>query len=145
MLKNIPKRLSPELVKTLMEMGHGDEILLADANYPANTNHDHVIRADDLTVLDLLQDILVLMPLDSYADYQAIVQEVVPGDEHVPNGEPPVWHQYRTEIAKSFSDYQFKSLERFEFYEHSKQCFAIVQTGDQALYGNLILKKGVIS
>ncbi|BAN75619.1 MULTISPECIES: RbsD/FucU family protein [Lacticaseibacillus] len=145
MLKHIPKQLSPALVEALMEMGHGDEILLADANYPARTNNARVIRADGLTIPTLLQGILTLMPLDPYADYQAVVQAVVPGDKNVPEGEPPVWHDYRAELAKAFPGFHLKSLERFDFYDHSKQCFAIVQTGEQALYGNLILKKGVIA
>ncbi len=144
MLNHIPKRLSPELVKTLMEMGHGDEILLADANYPAKTNNARVIRADGLTVPDLLEDILALTPLDPYSEYQAVVQAVVPGDKNVPTGEPPIWADYRQKIGAAFPDYQIKSLERFEFYDHSKDCFAIVQTGETALYGNLILKKGVV-
>lgn len=144
MLNRIPKLLSPQLVKTLMEMGHGDELLLADANYPAVTNGKQVVRADGLSVDQLLQAILELMPLDPYSDYQAVVQAVVPGDQNVTGDEPEIWQQYRDSIGQAFPDYHIKSLERFDFYEHSKRCFAIVQTGETALYGNLILKKGVV-
>ncbi|MGM0175442.1 L-fucose mutarotase [Enterococcus sp. DIV0800] len=140
MLKNIPKELSPELVKTLMEMGHGDEILLADANYPAATNNDRVIRADGLGVPQLLKAILELMPLDSYSDYQAILMEVVEGDPT----KPVVWEDYKAQINEAFPNAVIKNLERQAFYEYSKQNFAIIQTGETALYGNLILKKGVI-
>lgn len=144
MLKNIPKRLSPELVKLLMEMGHGDEILLADANYPALTNNSRVIRTDGIMIPELLKDILELLPLDTYSDYQGVLMEVVPGDESVPAGGPPVWKKYRQEIALAFPKYNLKSIERQAFYEYSHKCFAIVQTGETALYGNLILKKGVV-
>ena len=140
MLKNIPKELSPELVKTLMEMGHGDEILLADANYPAATNNDRVIRADGLGVPQLLKAILEFMPLDSYSDYQAILMEVVEGDPT----KPVVWEDYKVQINEAFPNAVIKNLERQSFYEYSKQNFAIIQTGETALYGNLILKKGVI-
>lgn len=144
MLNNIPKRLSPELVKLLMEMGHGDEILLADANYPALTNNSRVIRTDGIMIPELLKDILELLPLDTYSDYQGILMEVVPGDTSVPAGGPPVWEKYRQEIAAAFPKYNVKSIERQAFYEYSHKCFAIVQTGETALYGNLILKKGVV-
>ncbi|MFD1672333.1 RbsD/FucU family protein [Agrilactobacillus yilanensis] len=144
MLKKIPKRLSPELVKTLMEMGHGDEILLADANYPAVTNNQRVLRTDGILMPELLTDILELLPLDTYSDYQAALMEVVPGDASVPNGRPPIWDKYESAIKNVFPNYQLKTIERQSFYKYSKDCFAIVQTGETALYGNLILKKGVV-
>jgi L-fucose mutarotase len=144
MLNKIPKRLSPELVKLLMEMGHGDEILLADANYPALTSNSRVIRTDGITIPELLKDILELLPLDIYSDYQGILMKITPDDALVPAGEPPVWEKYRQEIALAFPKYNLKSIERQAFYEYSHKCFAIVQTGETALYGNLILKKGVV-
>ncbi|MCH4170231.1 MAG: fucose isomerase [Lactobacillus sp.] len=144
MLKNIPKRLSPDLVKTLMEMGHGDEILLADANYPALANNKRVLRTDGIMIPELLSDILQLMPLDTYSDYQAALMAVIPGDTNVPNGRPPVWDQYEAAIKTAFPNYQLKTIERQAFYEYSHSCFAIVQTGETALYGNLILRKGVV-
>ncbi|MCD2255565.1 RbsD/FucU family protein [Agrilactobacillus fermenti] len=144
MLKKIPKRLSPELVKTLMEMGHGDEILLADANYPAATNNKRVLRTDGILMPELLKDILELLPLDTYSDYQACLMAVVPGDQAVPNGRPPIWDNYESAIKAAFPDYKLKLIERQAFYQYSHDCFAIVQTGETALYGNLILKKGVV-
>lgn len=144
MLNRVPKNLSPELIKTLMEMGHGDEILLADANYPAVSNNKKIIRADGLMIPELLDSILKLMPLDSYSDYQAFFMQVVPGDQNVPNSTPPIWEKYRDSIGKSFKNYTVKQIERSAFYEYSHQCFAIVQTGEKALYGNLILRKGVV-
>lgn len=144
MLKKIPKRLSPELVKALMEMGHGDEILLADANYPAKTNNNRVIRVDGILMPELLSDILELLPLDAYSDYQACLMEVVPGDTAIKEGKPLIWNKFESAIKKSFPKAKTKMIERQEFYRYSKNCFAIVQTGETALYGNLILKKGVI-
>ncbi|GAF38932.1 fucose operon FucU protein [Agrilactobacillus composti DSM 18527 = JCM 14202] len=144
MLKKIPKGLSPDLVKALMEMGHGDEILLADANYPAFSNNDHVIRADGIGIPDLLTDILELLPLDAYSDYQGILMEVVPNDKAVPSGRAEIWDRYAAIIQESFPNYHLENLERQAFYEYSHRCFAIVQTGELALYGNLILKKGVV-
>lgn len=144
MLKNIPQNLSPDLVKALMEMGHGDEILLADANYPASTNNSRVIRTDGISMTELLPSILQLLPLDTYSDYQAILMEVVPGDVSVPNGQPPIWNTYKEDIKAVFPDFHLKTIERQKFYTYSKNCFTIIQTGETALYGNLILKKGVV-
>ena len=140
MLNKIPKNLSPELVKTLMEMGHGDEILLADANYPALTNNSRVIRTDGIGVPDILKSILELMTLDPYSDYQGIQMEVVPGDDVVPT----IWDNYKKQIKGAFPKAHIKQMERQAFYKYSRDCFAIIQTGETALYGNLILKKGVV-
>jgi L-fucose mutarotase len=144
MLNKIPKILSPELVEILMEMGHGDEILLADANYPATTNSKRVVRADGIGIPELLDAILELLPLDSYSKYQAAFMEVIPGDKNVPKGEPPVWKKYKKSIEDNFTESTIRMIERQKFYEHSRGCFAIVQTGESALYGNLILRKGVV-
>ena len=91
MLKKIPKNLSPEIVKTLMEMGHGDEIVLADANFPAHSCHSKVIRADGLGVPALLESIMQLFPLDRYSDSQIGLMQVVPGD----NVKPVIWDKYK--------------------------------------------------
>ncbi|AKP67532.1 RbsD/FucU family protein [Companilactobacillus ginsenosidimutans] len=139
MLNNIPKELSPELVKCLMEMGHGDEILIADGNYPAMTNSQRVIRADGIGVPTLLEDILQLMPLDPYSDYQAILMETVEGDPR-----PTIWDTYKEDLDKAYPGYNIKTIERQNFYKYSRDCFAIIQSGETALYGNLILKKGVV-
>ncbi|MBU5266869.1 L-fucose mutarotase [Virgibacillus proomii] len=140
MLKNIPKNLSPKLMKVLMEMGHGDEIVLSDANYPAHALGKRVVRADGLNIPDLLESILKLFPLDSYSDYQAGLMKVEPGDDIIPD----IWDKYKEKLELAYPRFKIKEFERFEFYEHSKDCFAIVLTGETALYGNLILKKGVI-
>lgn len=139
MLRNIPAILSPELVATLMKMGHGDEIVLGDANFPGYTNNDTVIRADGHGVPQLLDAILTLMPLDRYNPWQVGLMATVEGDPR-----PPVWDVYEKIIRSHEGDYTTHFFERFEFYQHTPQASAVVLTGETALYGNIILKKGVI-
>lgn len=139
MLRNIPAVLSPELVKTLMEMGHGDEILLADANFPGNSNNRRVIRADGITIPTLLEAILTLMPLDAYSPWQIGLMETVKGDPR-----PGVWDTYDQIIAGFEPKYNVKMFERFDFYAHTSTISAVVLTGETALYGNIVLKKGVL-
>lgn len=140
MLKKIPKILSPETVKILMEMGHGDEIVLADANFPAETLGSRVIRADGIEMPKILDAILELFPLDHYSDYQVSLMQVVPGDNVVPE----IWEVYKEIIKKYDQNILIKEIERFDFYKKSKNAYAILITGETALYGNIILKKGVI-
>lgn len=140
MLKKIPTNLSPELVKLMMEMGHGDEIVLSDANFPAERLGQRVVRADGLGVPELLDSILELLPLDTYSDYQVGLMQVVPGDDVV----PIIWETYKEIIEKHHQNANIKEIERFAFYEQSKEAYAILLTGETALYGNIILKKGVI-
>lgn len=140
MLKKIPKLLSPDLVRALMEMGHGDELVLADANYPGHALHSRVIRADGLGISALLAAILELLPLDHYAEHQAVLMAVVPGDSTI----PVIWEDYKQIIAGSDPEAIIAYEERFAFYERSKSAYTIVVTGEEALYGNIILKKGVI-
>lgn len=140
MLKRIPKILSPRLVKVLMEMGHGDEIVIADGNFPCHSVSGNVIRADGLSGTEILEAVLQLFPLDSYAERQVFLMEVVPGDDY----KPEIWNRYRTILDLSGEDYTIGHLERFAFYERAKQSFAVVATGEEALYANIILKKGVV-
>jgi Fucose dissimilation pathway protein FucU len=141
MLMGIPKRLSPELLKILMEMGHGDEIVLADGNFPAASHARRLVRCDGHGTAALLDDILRLMPLDRYVDLPAAVMQVVPGDPV----ETPIWDEYRRIIAaRAGVTAPLEEVERFAFYERAKRAYAIVATGETALYANLILKKGVV-
>ena len=117
MLRNIPANLSPELVRILMEMGHGDEILLADANFPGHHLHPRTVRADGLMIPDLLRSILTLMPLDRYSDYQVALMETVGDDPR-----PPVWDVYEqiwTEAEASAGPVTARTIERMAFYEHT--------------------------
>lgn len=141
MLIGIPSILSPDLLKTLMEMGHGDEIVLADANFPAASCARRLIRADGHPIPDLLNAILTVMPLDQYADRPVLLMEKVAGD----TVETPIWATYGTIIAeRADADIAVGLLERFAFYERARAAYAIVATGERAQYGNVILKKGVI-
>jgi len=142
MLKNIPSILSPEMLKVLMEMGHGDEIVIADGNFPGASHANILLRADGHNVPELLDAILKLMPLDTYAD-PAFVMQVTPGDKV----ETPIWDVYRKIIAENADDGdipELKEIERFAFYERTKKAYAVIMTGETALYANILLKKGVV-
>ena len=140
MLKHIPTILSPELVKYLMEMGHGDEVVIADANFPAHRIGQRVVRCDGHGVPALLDAILTVLPLDTYSDYQAGLMQVVPGDPTV----PVIWDDYKALLEKYQYGAVIKKFERFAFYEQAEKAYLVIQTGERALYGNIILKKGVI-
>ncbi|MGO4988139.1 L-fucose mutarotase [Gallicola sp. Sow4_E12] len=141
MLKKIPKILSPELVKILMEMGHGDEIVLADGNFPSARIRQRVVRADGHKCDELLKSILELFPLDSkYSPTQVFLMEVTPGDDY----KPEIWETYKETLETSEEDFSIGYIERFDFYERAKDAYAVVATGEDALYANIILKKGVL-
>jgi len=139
MLKNMPKVISPELLKILAEMGHGDEIVIADANYPSETNGQRVVRADGISGVEILKGVLALIPLDTYAESNYMLMATTNGDPT-----PEIWAEY-DKVTKSLDDNQkVKLLGRQEFYDRSKKAYAIIATGETALYANIILKKGVI-
>ncbi|MGH7950501.1 MAG: L-fucose mutarotase [Limisphaerales bacterium] len=141
MLKGIPNILSPELLKILTEMGHGDEIVIADGNFPAASHAQRLVRCDGLGAPQLLDAILQLFPLDTFAKPAALMS-VVPGD----NYNPDIWPTYKKMIQKHeprFAD--FEMMERHAFYDRAKKACAIVATGELARYANLILKKGLVS
>jgi L-fucose mutarotase len=148
MLKNIPSILSPELLKVLMEMGHSDEIVIADGNFPGaslalETTSQILVRLDGHGVPPVLEAILSVCPLDSYADKAVGLMEVVPGDPT----KTPIWDEYRKILENSsesakFDDFEY--IERYEFYERAKKAYAIVSTSEAAIYANIILKKGCI-
>lgn len=143
MLKGIPAILTPELLKVLAEMGHGDEIVLADGNFPAESmgRDAVVIRADGHTVPEILDAVLQLIPLDQYVKEPAALMEVVPGD----NVQPVIWEEYRSLLKEHGEDPgAVEMMERFAFYERAKKAYAIVATGETAIYANILLKKGVV-
>ena len=141
MLRNINPLLSPELLHALRAMGHGDEIVLADANFPAEGLGPACIRADGSDASDLLRAILSVLPLDSFVDDPALSMAVVGDAEAIPEAV----RDFQTIIHEEADcPRQIQSLERFAFYERAATAFAVVQTGERRLYGNLILKKGVI-
>ena len=140
MLEGISPLISPDLLALLHRMGHGDEIVLADAHFPGETLGKRVIRADGLRVSDLLDAILPLFVLDTYVDSPVIMMDAVPGDEL----DPTVEESYRVAIDHHRPNTPaIQHIDRFVFYERAQTAFAIVMTGETAKYGNIILKKGV--
>jgi len=140
MLKGISPLLSPELLSVLCRMGHGDEIVLADAHFPGETFGRRVLRADGLRIPDLLDAVLPVFELDSYVESPVMMMAPVEGDTL----DPAVEKAYRAAIDRHAPDTPpIARLERFAFYERAKQAFAAVMTGETAKYGNVILKKGV--
>ena len=142
MLKNVPKIISPELLKTLCEMGHGDEIVIADGNFPAETFGKHVIRADGIGGAAMLDAVLSLIPLDTYSDPNMILMQLMACDEGKIN--PVIWKEYEKIAEKHDKNVQIGNIDRFAFYERAKTAFAVIATGEEAVYANIILKKGVI-
>ena len=140
MLIGISPVLSPELLATLYRMGHGDEIVLADAHFPGHSINQTVLRADGLKIPALLEGILPLFALDTYVDSSLIMMQAVPGDAL----DPTVEASYRQVIDNIQPTAQpIERIERFAFYERAKNAFAVVMTGELTKYGNIILKKGV--
>jgi len=142
MLKGIPSILSPELLKILMEMGHGDELIIADGNFPAAALAKRLVRCDGHEVPPLLNAILGLFPLDRFVECPVALMEVVVGSG---DAEPPIWDTYKRIVRKHEPvNNSIEFVERFAFYERTKNAYAVVSTGESALYANIILKKGVI-
>ena len=131
MLKGIPKILSPELLMVLAEMGHSDRLVIGDGNFPAESMGKDaiVIRMDGHGVPEILDAILQVFPLDTYVEHPVSLMEVMPGDPV----ETPIW------------DTSIGTIERFAFYEETKKSYAIIATGESALYANIMLQKGVVT
>ena len=141
MLKGISPLLSPELLQALAAMGHGDEIVIGDGNFPADTMGQRCIRCDGHGANELLDAILQLLPLDDFVETSVTLMEVVPGADQE---EPAIWSQFRETIQRYEPEAKIGFAGRFDFYERSQKAYATIQTGEAALYANVILKKGVI-
>ena len=144
MLKGIPKIISPALLKALCEMGHGDTLVIADGNFPAESvgKNAIVIRYDAVGVTPLLEAILELFPLDTYVEKPVSLMEVVPGD----TVETPIWEEYKRAVCKvdARGEDTIQNVERFAFYEEAKKAYLVIATSESALYANIILQKGVV-
>ena len=140
MLKGISPVISPELIKILMEMGHGDEICIGDGNFPAASVGKRLVRLDGHGVTEVLDAILKLFPLDTYVEKPVALMSVVPGDDV----DPVIWKEYERVIRENEGEKNIEYVERFAFYERARQCYCVVATGESALYANIILKKGVV-
>ena len=143
MLKGIPKIISPELLKYLCEMGHSDRLVIADGNFPTHSvgENAHIIRMDGHGVCEILDAILKLFPLDTYDEHPVRIMEKVPGD----TVETPIWDEFE----KIVSQYDTRKgliggIERFQFYEEARKAYLIIATSEEALYGNIMLQKGVV-
>ena len=146
MLKGIPKILSPQLLKVLCEMGHSDRIVIADGNFPAETMGKNaiVIRMDGHGVPEILDAILQVFPLDTYVEQPVNLMELMPGD--VGRIKTPIWDTYK-EIVSKYDERGAETvgnIERFAFYEEAKTAYAIIATGESAVYANVMLQKGVV-
>ncbi len=140
MLKGISPLLGPELLATLCRMGHGDEIVLADAHFPGESLGVPVVRADGVRIAALLDAVLPLFELDAYADAAIVMMDAVPPDRL----DPDVETAYRRAIDRHAPrPHRIARIERFAFYERARRAFAVVMTGETATYGNVLLKKGV--
>ena len=142
MLKGIPSILSPELLKILMEMGHGDTIVIGDGNFPAASiaGNSPLVRLDGHGVPEILDAILQLFPLDPYVEAPVALMEVMPGDPV----ETPIWDEYAKIVEKYEPGTKIGHIERFAFYDVAKKAYAVIATGETALYANIILQKGVV-
>lgn len=145
MLKGIPGILSPELLKVLCEMGHSDTIVIADGNFPAETMGKNaiVVRADGHSVPEMLEAILKVFPLDTYVEKPVSLMQVMPGDM----AKTPIWEVYKKLVSEADErgEKAFTEVERFEFYEQAKKAYAIIATGETAVYANIMLQKGVVT
>ena len=140
MLKGIPPILGPDLLYVLRAMGHGDEIAIVDANFPGDSSGPQLIRLDGVSATDVLDAVLTVMPLDTFVDEQAFGMEVV-GD---PNRREETHREFDALIKKHEPGMSLSMLERFAFYERVNGAYAIIQTGERRLYGNVLLKKGIV-
>ncbi len=141
MLRGINPLLSPDILHCLRAMGHGDEIAIVDANFPGQSTTQHLLRADGSDASTMLEAVLAVMPLDEFVPDPALTMQVVGDATAIPEAVAD-FQKIITDTADN--PVQIQTLERFAFYERAKTCFAILQTGERRLYGNIILKKGVI-
>ena len=141
MLKHINAFLSPDLLQILRQMGHGDEIAIVDANFPAYSLGRRVVRLDGVDATRALDAILSVMPLDDFTPEACWRMQVV----GAPDGDLPVFGEFRDIITRrEGAKFTLASLERFAFYARTAKCFAVVATSERRLYGNIILKMGVV-
>jgi len=141
MLNGIPPIISPDLLAALCRMGHGDEIVIGDGNFPADSQGIPVIRSDGHGVPEMLQAILQLFPLDSFVKQPVALMDVVKGDTFV----PVIWDEFKKILANAgYGDEKIEYMERYDYYDRAKKAFAVVATSEISKYANVILKKGIV-
>jgi L-fucose mutarotase len=141
MLKGISPVLSPDLLKILAAMGHGDELVIGDCNFPAQSMGKRCVRADGVTGTELLDAILSVFPLDTFVEAPLTLMKVAPG---MLEGDPPVWAEFRKIADKHQKGAAFEQIDRFAFYERARNAYAVAATTERALYACLIIKKGTL-
>lgn len=139
MLKGIDRLLTGDLLKALCDMGHGDELVIADANFPAETVAKRLIRIPGIDGVRIAEAIMSVFPVDTYVDNPACVMDLTDGDKAKGMPEPVIWGDYRRIIGMKLG-----LIERFAFYERAKKAYLVIQTGEERQYGNLLLTKGVV-
>ncbi len=145
MLKKVSKLLTGDMLKVLCDMGHGDEIVIADANFPVETVAKRLIRVPGIDAVSLCEAILEVFPLDSYSDYPAALMDLTDSDKKMGMPVPGIWAEYEEILSEaSQKRVEIELMERYAFYERAQKAFAVIQTGEEKQYGNLILVKGVI-
>lgn len=145
MLKGIPKVLTPEMLKILDEMGHDDELVIVDAHFPAESIGQRVIQYPCISAPEMVKAILHVFPLDSYVESPLKVMSIVESDLIKGMKRPEMWDEV-LDYANAVENFEVKldEYERFEFYEHAKKAYAVIQTGEERQYGNFMLRKGVV-
>ena len=145
MLKGISKLLTGDLLKALCDMGHGDELVIADANFPADTVAKRLIRYPGIDGVTLARELAKVFPLDTYVDEPACVMELTAGDQAKGMPTPVIWGEYEAVLRKEYGEQtSLGKIERFDFYERTKNAYLVIQTGEERQYGNLLLVKGVV-
>ena len=142
MLKGISPVISPELLKILAEMGHGDELVLADGNFPGTSMGKRCVRCDGHGCAEVMRAVLQIFPLDDFVTSPLAVMEVPDG--MFPGNQAPIWQAFREAADTDLPTAQFEMMEHDAFMERAKRAYAVVQTGETALYGNIIIRKGVV-
>lgn len=145
MLNNISKLLTGDILKVLSDMGHGDEIIIADANFPGETMTQRLIRVPGTDVASVYEAIFELFPLDAeYTEHPACVMEITEGDRKKGIPVPATWGDYENILHKRYPELKLGKIERYAFYERTKKAYAVIITGEERIYGNLLLKKGIV-
>ena len=142
MLKGIDKLLTGDLLKILCDMGHGDELVIADANFPADSIATRLIQLPGIDGVKAAEAVLSVLPLDTYSD-PAFIMDLTDGDKAKGMTEPVIWPMYDELVRKSGAE-GLQKLERYAFYERARKAYAVIQTGEERQYGNLLLVKGVV-
>ena len=145
MLKGIHKLLTGDILKALCDMGHGDTLVIADANFPAETVAKRLIRCPGITSSQMLEAIVDIFPVDvNYSDDAAKVMELTDSDKARGMAMPVVWHEYKKILSGEYQSLELTKVERYEFYRQAQNAYLVIQTGEERQYGNLILTKGVV-